>query len=144
MHPIVSTLLCIVAESICCLDQLQETEQYERFVGGRRVFMEHAQLFNLLMHHKECCNYYKILYGALCISMYVTTYSTKSGGPQSLTLLSLVSTHVYNYVIYIKVCISNIRPEPRDSASSPRRSRGLLSRREGLILLIHTEKPCYI
>ena len=40
------------------------------------------------------------------------------------------------------MCISNIRPEPRDS--SPRRSQGLLSRGEGLILLIHTEKPCYL
>ena len=37
------------------------------------------------------------------------------------------------------MCISNITPEPLDS--SPRLRLGLLSRGEGLILLIHTEIP---
>ena len=40
------------------------------------------------------------------------------------------------------MCISNIRPEYRDIG--PRRSRGLISRYEDRILLIHTEKTCYI
>ena len=40
------------------------------------------------------------------------------------------------------MCISNISPSPLDS--SPQLCLGLLSRGLGLILLIHTEKPCYI